>query len=86
MSEVLYRQLAKHLDKMPGGYPATEDGLELRILKHLFTVEEVSLALHLTLIPEPVAVIARRAGLDIDETTGLLEEMADKGLIFFQIA
>jgi Pyruvate/2-oxoacid:ferredoxin oxidoreductase delta subunit len=82
MSEDIYRQLAKYLDKMPGGFPATEDGLELRILKHLFTVDQARLALHLTLIPEPVAVIARRAGLDRDETREMLEEMADKGLIY----
>jgi Pyruvate/2-oxoacid:ferredoxin oxidoreductase delta subunit len=82
MSEDIYRQLAIHLDKLPGGFPATEDGLELRILKCLFTVEQAKLALHLNLIPEPVPVIARRAGLDKDETANMLEEMADKGLIY----
>lgn len=82
MSEKVYRQLAQHLDKLPGGFPPTEDGLELRILKRLFTVEQAQLALHLNLIAEPVPVIARRAGLGIEETREMLEEMASKGLIY----
>ena len=82
MSEDIYRKLATHLDKLPSGFPATEDGLELRILKHLFTPEEAELALHLNLIPEPVPVIARRAGFDKAQTAEMLEEMADKGLIY----
>jgi Pyruvate/2-oxoacid:ferredoxin oxidoreductase delta subunit len=82
MSEDIYTQLARHLDKMPSGFPATEDGLELRILKRLFTVEQARLALHLNLIPEPIPVIARRADLDEETTAEMLEEMADKGLIY----
>ena len=82
MSEKVYRQLAQHLDKLPFGFPPTEDGLELRILQHLFTVEQAQLALHLNLIAEPVPVIARRADLGIPETRKLLEEMASRGLIY----
>jgi len=82
MSEDIYRQLAQHLDKLPGGFPATEDGLELRILKRLFTTKQAKLAIHLNLIAEPVPVIARRADLGEDDTRDMLEEMAAKGLIF----
>ncbi len=82
MKEDVYKELGQHLDKLPFGFPATEDGLELRILKNLFTPEEAELAVHLNLIAEPAPVIARRAGLDVDETQQVLDNMASKGLIY----
>jgi ferredoxin len=82
MSESVYRTLAHHLDDLPGGFPPTDSGLELRILKRLFTEEEAEFALHLTLLAEPPRVIARRAGITPDEAAGRLESMARKGLIY----
>ena len=82
MKEDVYHKLAQHLDKLPSGFPATEEGLELKILKRLFTPEEAELAVHLNLIEEPAAVIARRAGLRVDDTQKMLDEMASKGLIY----
>ena len=61
MSNDVYRRLAKHLDNLPGGFPPTESGVELRILRRLFTPEEAELAMRLTLIPEEAPVVARRA-------------------------
>lgn len=78
----IYQRLAQHLDNLPGGYPSTESGVELRILKRLFTPEDAELALHLTLLPEESRVIARRAGITREEAEQRLAEMADKGLIF----
>jgi NAD-dependent dihydropyrimidine dehydrogenase PreA subunit len=78
----IYRGLADHLDDLPGGFPSTDSGVELRILRRLFSPEEALWAVHLTLIPETAEIVARRAGFDPD-TAGLrLEEMARKGLIF----
>jgi H+/Na+-translocating ferredoxin:NAD+ oxidoreductase subunit B len=78
----IYQRLAQHLDNLPGGFPPTESGVELRILKRLFTPEDAELALHLTLIPEESRVITRRAGITREEADRRLEEMAGKGLIF----
>jgi len=78
----IYKKLAKHLDDMPGGFPATESGVELRILRRLFTPEEAELALSLTLLPEEPAHIAKRLHLPMEETARRLEEMARKGLIY----
>ena len=78
----LYRQLAQHLDRLPGGYPATESGVELRILRRLFSAQDAELALHLTLIPEEARVIAHRARLSVSETEQRLEDMANRGLIY----
>ena len=71
-----------HLDKLPGGFPSTESGVELRLLRRLFTPEEARIALCLTLISEQPRVIARRAGISTAQAGTLLEEMARKGLIF----
>ncbi len=81
MEQEIYKKLAKHLDNLPGGFPPTENGVELRILKRLFTPEDAELALYLTLLPEEPRVVARRAGIPRDEATKRLEEMAKKGLV-----
>jgi H+/Na+-translocating ferredoxin:NAD+ oxidoreductase subunit B len=81
MSDI-YKKLANHLDNMPGGFPATESGVELRILRRLFTPEEAEMALSLTLLPEEPAHVAKRLHLPEEETTRRLEEMAKKGLIY----
>ncbi|MGP8089308.1 MAG: 4Fe-4S binding protein [Syntrophobacteraceae bacterium] len=77
----IYKRLANHLDNLPGGFPPTESGVEMRILRRLFTPEEAKLALYLTLLPEEPCVVARRAGMAWDEAAKRLEEMAQKGLI-----
>ena len=76
MTVDVYQRLAKHLDNLPGGFPATESGVELRILRRLFTPDEAELALHLTLIPEEARVIARRAKITRMEADERLQEMA----------
>ena len=78
----LYRRLAKHLDDLPGGFPETKSGVELRILKRLFTPEDAELALSLTLIAEEAHVIAKRAGITVEDASKRLLEMEKKGLIY----
>lgn len=78
----VYENLRAHLDTLPGGYPPTESGVEIRILKRLFTPDEAELARHLSPKLEPAAVIAGRAGLSEEEAAPRLEKMARKGLIF----
>jgi hypothetical protein len=77
----IFSRLAEHLDNLPGGFPPTESGVELRILRQLFSPEEAELALHLLLIPEGSRVIARRAKIGRKEADRRLQEMAKKGLI-----
>jgi NAD-dependent dihydropyrimidine dehydrogenase PreA subunit len=69
---------------MPISYPATESGVEIRILKHLFTPQEAEIALQLSRIPEPVERINKRvkkSGMSIEELENILDEMARKGNI-----
>jgi Na+-translocating ferredoxin:NAD+ oxidoreductase subunit B len=82
MSSDVYQKLARHLDSLPGGYPATASGVELRILKRLFTPEQAWLAAKLTMIPERDAVVARRAAMAVNECARRLDQMSDAGLIF----
>jgi hypothetical protein len=56
----VYRKLQQHLDKLPIGYPATESGVEIRVLKHLFTPKEAEIATKLRMLPESIKHIYRR--------------------------
>jgi electron transport complex protein RnfB len=77
----VYKKLARHLDTLPGGFPSTESGVELRILRRLFSPKEAELALCVSLIPEGSGVIAHRAKIRRTEAEQRLAEMARKGLI-----
>jgi ferredoxin len=81
MATDAYQKLARHLDSLPGGFPPSEDGVELKILKKLFTPEQAELAVLCTLIPEPARVLARRAKRPVEEIKARLDEMVDQGLI-----
>ena len=76
-----YYSLAKRLDALPNGYPATTDGIELRLLAHLFTPEEADLAASLHLTLETPEQIAEHTGQDIGVLKDRLRSMARKGLI-----
>jgi hypothetical protein len=40
VEQEIHKRPAKHLDNLPGGFPPTESGVEMHILKRLFTSEE----------------------------------------------
>jgi len=82
MNQDIYKKLAQHLDDLPAGYPTTESGVELRILRRLFTPTEAELATHLTVLPEEARVIARRARIPVAEANQRLQIMEQKGLIY----
>jgi len=82
MTEAIYERLAKHLDNLPGGFPRSESGVEMRILRRLFTEEEAELSPHLTMRPVPAAKLAKRLERDPEAIAKLLDVMSRKGLIF----
>ncbi len=81
--EDIYRDLQRHLDRMPIAFPATASGVELRILRHLFSPEDARIALCLSALPEPLSVIRRRVGRWFDRKglAAALDGMAARGLI-----
>lgn len=82
MSQNVYERLREFMDTLPAGFPATASGVELKILKKLFTTEEAELTMQLRNEPEEVSVIAVRIGMSESELGPKLEEMAQRGLIF----
>jgi len=76
-----YEQLARTLDDLPQGFPATESGIELRILQHLFSPEEALLTAQMQFNPETPFQIAKRCSQDTNTIYPLLKGMAQKGLI-----
>ncbi len=85
IDDKIYHKLARYLDDLPAGYPATKTGIEIKILKRFFLPDEAALALHVSLIPEDARVIAHRAKIKIPETEKRLTEMAKKGLLYSMV-
>ncbi len=77
-----YEKLREFLDQFPVGFRKTQSGVEIEILKRLFTEEEAELAAFLTIRPERARSIARRSGKSLADIEHKLESMAKKGLIF----
>lgn len=80
-----YKKLRRHLDKMPVGFPGTFSGVERRLLKAMFTVEEAEAALFMDYRFQSAAAIfnqARATGLTTERLEQLLESMAQKGAVF----
>ncbi|MBI4831698.1 MAG: 4Fe-4S binding protein [Candidatus Lindowbacteria bacterium] len=82
MSDSAYLKLREFLDQFPLGFPATDSGVEIEILKRLFTPEEAEVAVLLTPFPEEVSSIASRTGLREAELGKKLDSMSKKGLVF----
>jgi len=78
-----YKQLAQELDNLPQGFPASDSGVELKILAKLFTPEEAALARHLKRDPQSVEAVALAGRLDKDSARDLLKSMVKKNLISF---
>lgn len=84
MEKDLYRRLQQHLDCLPVPFPATESGVEIRLLRQLFSEEEAELALCMSARPEPADVIRRRLkhrSRTTAEVEEMLHRMMRKGLI-----
>lgn len=77
----VYSRLAKKLDQLPHGFPATESGVELKILRKLFSPEDAETALKLQPMPETAEKIAKGLGKPVEEMRETLDAMAKKGQI-----
>jgi Fe-S-cluster-containing hydrogenase component 2 len=84
MAKKIYYDLREQLDQYSVGFPATESGVELRILEKLFTEEEAELYLSISMMLETPESISQRTGKDLKVISAMLEKMFDKGLIFRQ--
>ncbi|MBY8991906.1 MAG: 4Fe-4S binding protein [Candidatus Lokiarchaeota archaeon] len=83
----IYRNLQKHLDELPVGFPPTKSGVELKLLKYLFTLEEAKIATKLSFTYEPIKIIYNRvkeSNISITELELLLENLVSKGTIHYK--
>lgn len=81
MADDVFRKLARRLDAIPNGFPASQSGVELRLLAKIFTPEEAALASVMRLTVDPADEIASRAGVDERDANRLLRGMVRNGLI-----
>ena len=84
----IYRNLQKHLDELPVGFPPTKSGVELKLLKYLFTIEEAKIATKLSFTYEPIKIIHNRvkeSNISITELEQLLENLVSKGTIHYKM-
>jgi electron transport complex protein RnfB len=83
----LYRDLQVHLDTQTLGFPETESGSDIRLLKELFTPEQAEVTMMLTYRYESLEQIYERSkkdGRSIQEINRLLHETAAKGVIGYR--
>jgi len=84
MSESIevYRDLQKHLDKMPVGFPATKSGVEIDVLKMLFTPQQAKIVTYLDYKFMTVNEIFETAKQEVDskeKLKNILDEIVSKG-------
>ena len=82
----IYHKLRAEIDKMPYGMPKTESGIEIRILKQLFTPREALIASHLNVIGERPKAIHKRVrktikDISLEQLTEVLENLSKRGMI-----
>jgi ferredoxin len=82
MAESIYRELQQQLDNYSLGFPATESGIEIKILKELFEEDDAVMFLELTPMLESPESVASRIGKPADEVAAKLEDMSQRGLLF----
>ena len=86
-NDQVYRDLQLFLDaKSAGGFIEVKSGLDIRLLKLLFTPQEAQIATFFTLKPEPIKIIHERAknsgmSISIEELQKVIDNMVKKACI-----
>jgi Na+-translocating ferredoxin:NAD+ oxidoreductase subunit B len=82
MAEEIYRKLARVLDTLPNGFPATETGVEIKLLKKIFTPEQAELFCEMRLTFETAEQVAERTGRPLEGLEEKLRAMGRAGQLF----
>ncbi|MHA1883580.1 MAG: helix-turn-helix domain-containing protein, partial [Promethearchaeota archaeon] len=84
MSGESYVELREYINKNSIGFPETSSGVGVKILKRLFSEEDVEIVLKLkpSRDRETADQIAKRTGLDKNIVEKYLESLSKKGLLF----
>jgi len=81
-NEKIYIDLQRHINSQAIGFPATKNGSELRILKHIFSPKEAEIATCLTYKLEPLETVFERACHLVEspeKLTAVLDGIEKKG-------
>jgi electron transport complex protein RnfB len=84
----IFRNLQIHLDQFPIGLPATPTGIEIKVLKHLFTEEEAFIGTKLSWDYESLEKIYDRIekkDISVESLEALVENMIKKGTLKYKI-
>ena len=82
MTDTIYRRLQERLDLYSMGFPATSSGIELDILRYLFSEDDAAMFLALSHTLETPESVASRLGQPADNVASQLDDMAERGLLF----
>lgn len=82
MADPIFRKLQERLDLYSMGFPATDSGIEIKILEKLFSVDDAAVFLQLSPQLETPDAIAPRIEKSEQEAAATLADMAARGLLF----
>lgn len=77
----IYNRLQQKLDTMSSGFPATESGIEIEILRDLFSEQAAEIFLQMQEKPEKIESAHARIGGDLEELARQINEMSHQGLL-----
>ena len=83
----VYRELQAHLDRQPVGFPKTISGVEIKVLKYIFTKEQARIAIYLDYRFQSLETIHGKpafSGYTKDELKEILDQAAKKGGIGYR--
>jgi NAD-dependent dihydropyrimidine dehydrogenase PreA subunit len=82
MTDGVYKRLARVLDTLPNGFPSTESGVEIKLLKKVFTPEQADLFCAMRLTFETAEEIAGRTERPLEGLEERLVGMSKSGQLF----
>ena len=82
MTQDIFRQLQERLDQYSMGFPATDSGVEIEILKELFSEDDAAIFLQLTPKLETPEEVAGRLNRQAESVAARLNDMSERGLLF----
>lgn len=77
-----YERLARQLAALPNGFPRLTSGVEVELLRRIFTPEQADVAAHLRREPQTAAQIAALLGRPEQEMAAMLKDMARQELVW----
>ncbi|MGC1403595.1 MAG: 4Fe-4S binding protein [Thermodesulfobacteriota bacterium] len=82
MEEEVYVKLARVLDTLPNGFPLTESGVEIKLLKKIFSPDQADLFCDMRLSFETAEQVAQRTKRPLEGLEDRLKAMGNAGQLF----